>query len=180
MSSTKQAEYMWLNPLNKLNPNCIYCYQLKTACKSQTDVVSVLYFQHTQPNGCRKGVPGHAWCIDCMHWRWKNCPEAWHGQFTGHCHDPTIILDAVASQDLWIWHAYFGLPGSHNDLNVLQRSHLFARLAAGDAPPVNFEVNGHHHTMGYYLADGIYPSWSTFVKTIRNPQGNKRAHFAQV
>jgi len=52
---------MWLNPLNKLNPNCIYCYQLKTACKSQTDVVSVLYFQHTQPNGCRKGVPGHAW-----------------------------------------------------------------------------------------------------------------------
>ena len=138
-----------------------------------------IFSTHSQM-GADRGFPGMLGCIDCMHWRWKNCPEAWHGQFTGHCHDPTIILDAVASQDLWIWHAYFGLPGSHNDLNVLQRSHLFARLAAGDAPPVNFEVNGHHYTMGYYLADGIYPSWSTFVKTLRNPQGNKRAHFAHV
>lgn len=129
--------------------------------------------------GAARGFPGMLGCIDCVHWQWKNCPAAWHGQFTGHCHDPTIIPEAVASEDLWIWHAYFGLPGSHNDINILQRSHLFARLAAGEAPPVNFEVNGHHYTMGYYLADGIYPSWSTFVKIISKPQGNKRVYFAQ-
>lgn len=108
--------------------------------------------------GASNGFPGMLGCIDCMHWKWKNCPVAWHGQFKGHCHDPTVILEAVASEDLWIWHAYFGLPGSHNDINVLQRSPLFARLAAGEAPPVDFDVNGHHYTMGYYLADGIYPS----------------------
>lgn len=28
--------------------------------------------------------------------------------------------------------------------------------------------------MGYYLANGIDPLWSTFVKTIHVPQGNKR------
>ena len=71
---------------------------------------------------------------------------------------PTIILEAIASNDLWIWHAFFGMPGSHNDINVLHRSHLFAKLAEGIAPEVYYSINGHDYTMGYYLANGIYPS----------------------
>jgi hypothetical protein len=89
-----------------------------------------------------------------------------------------IILEAVASTDLWIWHAFFGLPGSHNDINVLRRSPLFDRLVKGEAPYVTYTVNGHNYDMGYYLADGIYPPWSTFVKTIKAPANLKDKNFA--
>ncbi|XP_042962337.1 uncharacterized protein LOC122296601 [Carya illinoinensis] len=128
--------------------------------------------------GEKRGFPGMLGSIDCMHWKWKNCPTAWHGMYSGHIHEPTIILEAVASYDLWIWHAFFGLSGSHNDINVLDRSFIFSDLAQGRTPTVNYTINGHNYAMGYYLADGIYPQWATFVKTISAPQGNKKKYFA--
>ncbi|KAF8397821.1 hypothetical protein HHK36_016746 [Tetracentron sinense] len=43
---------------------------------------------------------------------------------------------------------------------------------------LNYSINGNDYEMDYYLADGIYPQWSTFVKTILSPQGNKHKYFA--
>ncbi|KAF5464601.1 hypothetical protein F2P56_014670 [Juglans regia] len=76
--------------------------------------------------GQNRGFPEMLGSIDCMHWKWKNCPSAWKGH----------------------------------------------------APPCNYTINGHEYTMGYYLADGIYHSWATLVKTIPAPHGKKKKHFA--
>jgi hypothetical protein len=65
------------------------------------------------------------------------------------------MLEAVTSENLWIWHCFFGLPGSLNDINVLQRTHLFDSIAWGDAPACNYAVNGHEYKMGYYLHHGL-------------------------
>jgi hypothetical protein len=124
-----------------------------------------------------RGFPGMLGSIDCMHWSWKNCPAAWHGQFKGHKKDSTIILEAVADYETWIWHAFFGMPGSCNDINVLQRSPLMNKIALGETPPVEFEANGRTYKYGYFLADGIYPRWQTFVKPVHKPSGKKQLGF---
>ena len=77
-----------------------------------------------------------------MHWKWKNCPTAWKGQYSRGSGKPTIVLEAIASYDLWIWHAFFGPPGTLNDINVLDRSHVFDDIIKGQAPQVTFFVNG--------------------------------------
>lgn len=122
----------------------------------------------------RRGFPGMLGSLDCMHWEWKNCPTAWHGQYKGKEKTPTLVLEAVASQDTWIWHAFFGMPGSLNDINVLDRSYLFSSLAEGARPAINYSVNGNNYEMGYYLVDGIYPSYATLIKSISHPYTEKQ------
>nr|XP_017217026.1 PREDICTED: uncharacterized protein LOC108194578 [Daucus carota subsp. sativus] len=105
-----------------------------------------------------RGFPGMMGTIDCMHWQLKNCPKAWKGMFmSGHKGVATIILEAVASSDLWIRHAFFGVAGSNNDINVLDRSPIFDEVLQDHAPEVNYTINENNYNVGYYLTDGIYP-----------------------
>ena len=113
-----------------------------------------------------------------MHWEWKNCPTAWKGQYTRGSGKPTIVLEVVASQDLWIWLAFFGPPGTLNDINVLDRSPIFDDVLQGRAPRVHYVVNGHQYHLPYYLTDGIYPKWSTFIQSILYPQTPEAQLFA--
>ncbi|KAL5572986.1 hypothetical protein UlMin_022583 [Ulmus minor] len=135
---------------------------LKRFCRAVVEVFAERYLRSPNANdvarllhvGEQRGFPGMLGSLDCMHWKWKNCPTAWAGQYAGRSGSPTIILEVVADYDLWIWHAFFGLPGI--------------------SPPAHYIIQGKEYNMGYYLADGIYPKWSTLVQTIRDPRGPKK------
>ncbi|XP_010445003.1 PREDICTED: uncharacterized protein LOC104727611 [Camelina sativa] len=129
--------------------------------------------------GEQHGFPGMVGSIDCMHWEWKNCPTAWKGQYSRGSGNPTIVLEAVASQDLWIWHTFFGPPGTLNDINVLDRSPVFDDILESRAPRVTYIVNGRQYNMAYYLTDGSYPNWATFIQSITLPRGRKAKLFVQ-
>ncbi|KAI5317526.1 hypothetical protein L3X38_037233 [Prunus dulcis] len=125
-----------------------------------------------------RGFPGMIGSIDCMHWQWKNCSTAWQGDYRNRKGQKNIILEAVAGFDTWVWHVFFGVAGSQNDLNVLGQSPVFNDVLRGQGPNITYQVNNTVYQTGYYLADGIYPRWTTFVKSISNPRSQKQKLFA--
>nr|XP_043638401.1 protein ALP1-like [Erigeron canadensis] len=124
------------------------------------------------------GFPGMIGSIDCMHWPWEMCATAWRGSHTrGDVGRPSLMLQTVASTDLWIWNAYFGQQGSNNDINVFEASPVLEEIIFGLAPTAGFYANNNYYKAGYYLTDGIYPEYSTFVKTFTDPIDEKRKYF---
>ena len=122
----------------------------------------------------KRGFPGMLGSIDCSKWRWKNCPTAYHGQYEGKEGEPALTLEIIADDTLWIWHAFFGMPGCANDINVLEASTLSNKIAdCTYPPPVRFEVNGESRKVPYWLADGIYPKWPCFLQTFLEPVTRK-------
>ncbi|GKD96510.1 ALP1-like protein isoform X1, partial [Tanacetum coccineum] len=99
-----------------------------------------LYWHHEEKNG----FPGMLGSLDCMDWEWFGYPYGFRGQYLRHDHssNPFILLEAVASHDLWIWHAFF---------------------------KISFVPNGVTYPWGYYLVDEIYRELVTLVKTIPKP-----------
>lgn len=177
---------LWDENLRIAETTVIEC--MNTFCRGVIECFGPTYLR--KPNaediqrllhiGEARGFPGMLGSVDCMHWQWRNCPVAWKGQYTrGDQCGPTVMLEAAASHDLWIWYVFFGVAGSNNDINVLNRSPLFTDVIQGRAPEVHFTINGNEYNMGYYLPDGIYPEWATFVKTIHLPQCAKDKLFAE-
>ncbi|GKB27081.1 ALP1-like protein isoform X1 [Tanacetum coccineum] len=125
---------------------------------TQTDVEKLYAFHEN-----KHGFPGMIGNIDCTKWPWAQCPQAYRAQFSrgDSGSEPFILLEAVASQDLWIWHAFF--------------------VFAGKAPEVPFVANDVTYKWGYYLTDEIYPEWVVLMKSISQPGSNdvKRIRYKQ-
>jgi Plant transposon protein len=123
--------------------------------------------------------PGCVGPIDSLHWSWEACPIQFADQFKCKEKKPTIVLEAVADGECWIWHAAFGYPGSLNDLNILDMISTMGRIFRRDFPPsLTFLVNNVAFKTAYFLADGIYPAWALFIKTIRNAMSPKDKRYA--
>ncbi|XP_071708070.1 uncharacterized protein [Rutidosis leptorrhynchoides] len=143
-------------------------------CEPTREDMERLYEVHEK----KHDFPGMLGSIDCMHRVWGKFLVAWQGQFKrgDHSH-PTIMLEAIASYDNWIWHAYFGVAGSNNDINVLNTSPLFESMLNDNFPDIPYVINGVEYKRGYYLADGIYPQWASFVKAYSSAADPKSKYF---
>ncbi|XP_047949482.1 uncharacterized protein LOC125195367 [Salvia hispanica] len=137
-------------------------------CQGIREIFGDTYLQKPTPQDCQDlmnmhraqhGFPGMLGSIDCMHWGWKNCPSAWKGLYTTgfKSKHPTIVLEATVRT------------------TTSMSSPLFNDQELGVGPAV---ANGNQHNMSYYLADGIYPMWPIFVKTIRCVVEDKKKYFA--
>ena len=126
-----------------------------------------------------RGFPGMLGSIDCTHWTWRCCPHAWQGMFQGRNKKRSVVMEAVASKDLYFWHAFVGVPGSCNDINCLDRSPFALNYLQSRAKDFPFLVNGKQYHGAYFLADDIYPPHSYFMKTVPIPNGINECNFAK-
>lgn len=118
----------------------------------------------------KRGFPGMFGSIDCAKWKWKNCPTYLKGQYEGKESTPTVTMECIADDRLWIWHMFFGMPGGANDINVLNASTLQNKTINGSYPPaIDYVIDGMTRNKPYSIADGIYPKWLCFVQTVSHP-----------
>ena len=130
-----------------------------------------------------RGFPGCFASWDCKHFVWHRCPMRWAGRHAGHAEGgkKTLILEALADVNQYIWYSNFGDSGALNDLNVLDKSSIVGSMVDGTfditCPP--YTVNGTERDWMYFLVDGIYYDWAVFVKTYSEPVDDKTKLFAK-
>lgn len=157
---------------------------------SNSDLLNSIYLRQMSRTNAKKvcdlhktvhGIHGMVGSLDCLHIPWKNCPVAHEGSFIGSKGESTIILEACADHNLWIWHACFGFPGAMNDINVFNASSLHADYLNGTYEhntDFEYKVDGETFNLVYMLVDGIYPKTARFVKTKAVTVSEKEKRFA--
>nr|GEX98060.1 hypothetical protein [Tanacetum cinerariifolium] len=141
----KMSEHTARDALFFFNMCIVELYMPKYLKKPTTEDVVNIQQKHNNVHGFSRMLGS----IDCMQWKWKNCPVSWQA-------------------------------GANNDINVLDNSPLFDDLLDDLAPVVPYVVNGVEYRNGYYLADGIYPEWASFVKSFTVATDPKHTYFKQL
>ena len=84
---------------------------------------------------------------------------------------------------MYCWHRFTGSCGTNSDINVVENGPLFIHILPDNINiilPEGFEVNSVTRNWPlYYLAAGIYPEWSIFVKPLPVPVNDRERYFAE-
>lgn len=86
----------------------------------------------------------------------------------------SLVMEAIVTKDLWIWHAFIRLSSSLNDINVIDHRTFMVNYFCNVAPHAKFTMNYHAYHMCYLLVNGIYHDWIDYEKTISKPQGEMK------
>jgi hypothetical protein len=135
---------------------------------------------HTAMLQEKRGFRGALLSIDCTHWPWDKCPKSFQGQFKNGRKDYcSVVMEAGCSPDRRIWHLFCTIPGTCNDINILDSSPLFNEIIKGTSPPFKYVLNGRSYTSFYYIVDGIYPAWRVFARPLSQPLNQAQRHYTQ-
>jgi hypothetical protein len=93
----KMRESTVLETLKEFVMTVIEVFSKEFLCPPRSEKI-----EHILSINLARGFPRMIGSIDCMHWEWSNCPTGWQGLYRGHKGKPTLILEAVATEDLQI------------------------------------------------------------------------------
>ncbi|CAL8175271.1 unnamed protein product [Prunus armeniaca] len=71
------------------------------------------------------------------------------GDYGNRKRKKSILLEAVVGFDTWVWHAFFGVAGSQNSLNVLGQSPVFNYVLRDEAPNITMKSTIPSTGVGY-------------------------------
>jgi hypothetical protein len=104
---------------------------------------------------------------------------AYQGICKGNDHKPTVRMEVITNDFLSIYWLNFGIPGSKNDIQIVNQSAFYNRIRSGCWPPARPSLNifGFALKTFYPLADGIYLHLRFFCTTIYSPATAKVKSF---
>lgn len=89
-------------------------------------------------------------------------------------------LEVFCDDNLRIWSLNFSVPGSKNDVTIMDHSPFFRAVRNGKWPTVRPRlcISGHQLKRFYFLAEGIYLRYSIFLLPLPDPRIAKERRYA--
>jgi hypothetical protein len=112
----------------------------------------------------------------------------WHAPsygYTNTCNDNTIVSLDGTFHEVFLWHApSHGYTDTRNDNTILSLSPFMERFLDGtfheveeEAGVISCEIMDEEFTKIYSLVDGIFTSYSSFIRGINEPATSKEKNY---